>query len=60
MITIKINKFRKNKSRKITSSGATVHIIEVLALPPRAGWSMRVSLLSRYGMCALKRWSYFR
>lgn len=36
-----------------TSSGATVQIIDVFELPPRAGWSMRVSLLSRYGMCPL-------
>lgn len=36
-----------------TSSGAIVQIIEVLALPPRAGWSIRVNLLSRYGIWAL-------
>ncbi|WVY90598.1 hypothetical protein V8G54_036112 [Vigna mungo] len=30
-----------------------VQIMDVLALPPRAGWSIRVNLLSRYGICPL-------
>jgi len=30
-----------------TSSGAAVQMIEVFALPPSAGWRMRVNLLSR-------------
>ena len=41
------HKITTHTQRKATSSGATVHIIEVLAFPPRAGWSMRVNLLSR-------------
>ena len=30
-----------------TSSGAAVQMIDVFALPPSAGWRMRVNLLSR-------------
>ena len=38
-----------------TSSGAAVQMIDVFALPPSAGWRMRVNLLSRYGMCPLHK-----
>lgn len=50
----RIKRETQQASTASTSSGATVQIMEVLAFPPRAGWSIRVNLLSRYGICPLQ------